>query len=170
MYTDNAESLRIFFKVFSDGIFLMALCHMIYFFTYRILSRPKATFFLCAVFFAVICSGSIFDANSFQLRSFFIPAYGLAYILYRNSMYYLAENIFRQSFTIVCRIFSFIISPFEKIAELLRKKKNNASKKARKLTTSLLQNGKKVYNKYTTYFSCYRRRNERKEEQKAEES
>ncbi len=150
--TDNITNINIFLKVFSDGIFLMLLCHGIYILFCRILARKNIAVILCAVSFIVFSLTGIYNAASFEIRAYYLSAYAVGYIIYRNSLYYLAEMIYGKIFSFLASVFSFFLGPVRKLSGNTARKAGAFSKKIIKKTSSLSQKAKKVYNTYTTYF------------------
>lgn len=167
MTKDNITLISEFVKIFTDGIFIFMLLHVIYFIFAIILSRQNPAFLMCAAVFVITGTYSIYSASSFELRGHFVVAYILSYIVYRNSLYYLTNDILVWLFRFAGKIFTLLIFPIIKASSEIYSSAQNTSKKVRKKIYTLLQRSKKVYNKYKSLFIT-EKRNERKKEQKTE--
>ena len=150
---DNITLLSEFLKVFYDAAVLMGVFHVIYFIVGEIFSRRNIAYFICAVIFLFYGTGSIYEASSFEIRWYYILCYILSYIVYRFSLYYLIDYALSVIFYILTMIFSSVASPVRKFIGKYGKILSEKAKKAQKRFYTLLQNGKKVYNKYKSFFT-----------------
>ncbi len=170
MRTDNLSHIISFLKVFSDGVYIMLLCHGIFFVCYNLLSRRRLAIFLCAAIFALSSFSTLYEAASFEIRAFHGIAYLLSLIAYRISLYHILNDFLGKIFSVLAGKISSVLSPamefFGKTVKNIRKGKKNLTKKV----SSISQTAKKVYNTYIKYFNLSGRRNERKKEQDPEKS
>ena len=167
MYTGNLTSLREFFFMFADGIFLAAIIHFTRKILSDILSLGRLSDILCIAGIFVAGSYTAHSLNSMILRYYLFSAYIMAFIVYRYSFYYLINDIISAVFSTAGYTYGKLISPAVNFLQNIFSPAVNGVKKVLNIIYSLSHQMKKVYNKYVNFFS---HRREDEEEQKTEKS